>query len=149
MPGWSVPQLTHSNTDPHHEYGSDYEGNIVALLREDKTQKRDYTLMPLEYEERIIDRFQMGADKYARDDWRKATWNDRQTYYASIHRHLRQAQDGDKSEDHLAALIVDAIILMHAESEPERVVSQYGTSFCAACTTIYLTDIGHTCGQES
>jgi hypothetical protein len=93
--------------------------------------------MPLEYEERIIDRFQMGADKYARDDWRKATWNDRQTYYASIHRHLRQAQDGDKSEDHLAALIVDAIILMHAESEPARVVSEFAdrikTWFCPDC----------------
>lgn len=89
----------------------------MAVQREDKQAKRDYTLMPLDYEDRIIDRFQFGATKYAIDDWMKAKRTDRRSYYASIHRHLRQAMRGHKDEDHLAALIVDAIILMHIEAQ--------------------------------
>jgi hypothetical protein len=88
----------------------------MALQRENKSDKRDYTLMPLEYEARIIDRFQLGADKYARDDWRHATWEDRPGQYASLHRHLRQAQNGDTDEDHLAAVVVQAIIIMYIEA---------------------------------
>jgi len=82
---------------------------------EDKNTKRDYTLMPLEYEERIIDRFQFGAEKYARDDWKSYGPPERLKQYASLHRHLRQAQRGDTDEDHLAAVIIQAIILMHIE----------------------------------
>ena len=89
----------------------------MKTYREDKSQKPDYTLMPLEQEERIIRHFEFGAKKYARDDWKTYGPKDRLDRYASLHRHLRQAQRGDKDEDHLAAVVLNAIILMHIEAQ--------------------------------
>lgn len=89
---------------------------LKTLKREDKSKKVDYTLIPYAAEKRVAERFAMGAKKYSRDDWKNATEKDRTSYYASIHRHLRAAQEGDTSEDHLAAIIVDSMILMHVES---------------------------------
>lgn len=86
--------------------------------REDKSDKLDYTLMPLEYEERIIKHFQLGAKKYKRDDWMNYTGEqDRIERLGSLHRHLRALQRGCQDEDHAAAIIVNAIILMHIDKE--------------------------------
>jgi len=89
----------------------------MPSLVEDKEDRVDYTLMPLEQEKRIIERFMFGAKKYKAWDWLNYTEEDRMPRYASIHRHLRQAQSGDTSEDHLAAICVQAIILMHIEGK--------------------------------
>ena len=89
-------------------------------MYEDKSVKPDYTLIPIVQELRVVKRFQMGAEKYARDDWANARYIDRNRYYASLHRHLRQAQAGNRDEDHLAAVIVNAMIIMHIEKDHEQ-----------------------------
>lgn len=89
-------------------------------MSEDKSVKPDYTLIPIDQELRVVKQFQMGANKYERDDWQKAAAKDRNRYFASVHRHLRSAQRGETDEDHLAAVIVNAMILMHIEKRDER-----------------------------
>lgn len=86
--------------------------------REDKSDKLDYTLIPLEYEERVVKHFMYGATKYQRDDWRNYTGkSDRLERLGSLHRHLRALQRHQTDEDHAAAVIVNAYILMHIDAQ--------------------------------
>lgn len=88
-----------------------------TVNREDKSDKLDYTLIPLEYEERVVKHFMFGARKYARDDWKNYTGkDDRLERLASLHRHLRALQRCETDEDHAAAVIVNAYILMHIDT---------------------------------
>lgn len=90
---------------------------IMKLLREDKTEKVDWTYVGEMYGafERVMKRFMLGAKKYSRTNWRNCT--DNQTYKESLARHLVQYLNGKTDEDHLGALIVNALILMDLEEE--------------------------------
>lgn len=92
----------------------------MALLREDKTTKPDFTYFAVFYgaSSRIVKRFMMGEDKYARVNWRQA--KDNQTFKESATRHLFQYLDGQKDEDHLAAAVSNLIILMDLENDNHR-----------------------------
>lgn len=85
------------------------------LLREDKTNKPDFTYFGEMYSvsERIAKRLMMGEKKYARLNWRNC--EDPQTYKESAIRHLMQYVNGQTEEDHLAAATVNLMILMDLE----------------------------------
>lgn len=89
----------------------------MALLREDKTLKPDFTYFGMVFgaSARIAQRFKFGEQKYARGNWREA--QDVQTYKESLTRHLFQYINGDDDEDHLSAIAVNTIILMDLEEQ--------------------------------
>lgn len=89
----------------------------TVLLREDKTGKPDFTYVGEMYKvfSRVMQRFQMGAAKYARLNWRNA--EDNQTYKESALRHLMQYVSGETDEDHLAAACANILILMDLEEK--------------------------------
>ena len=89
------------------------------LLREDKSQKPDLTYVGLMYEafSRVMARFMMGEQKYARANWRNC--EDPQTYKESFIRHALQYINGQNDEDHLAAAIANGLILLDLELNNE------------------------------
>ena len=54
-----------------------------------------------------------GAEKYGERNWEKGMPKER--FYASAYRHMLQYQQGDKTEDHLAAVIFNIQAIMHFE----------------------------------
>jgi hypothetical protein len=64
--------------------------------------------------ERIGDCLQKGAEKYGEHNWTLGIPISR--CMASLHRHLMKYMQGDKSEDHLAALVVNGIFVLHFET---------------------------------
>lgn len=85
------------------------------LLREDKTDKPDFTYVGVMYGAfaRVLGRFQMGEKKYARLNWRNC--EDPQTYKESAVRHLNQYLNGQTDEDHLGAAAANILILLDLE----------------------------------
>jgi hypothetical protein len=93
---------------------------MSKLLREDKTLKPDFTYLGMFYEvsARIVQRFTMGEEKYARGNWREAkTPAQILTYQQSALRHLMQYLNGQTDEDHLSAVAANVIILMDLEEQ--------------------------------
>ena len=88
---------------------------MKTLLREDKTQKPDFTYIGIMYAAfaREMYRFDEGATKYERLNWRYA--KDVQTYKQSLIRHMAQYINGQTDEDHLAAIACNTHILMDLE----------------------------------
>ena len=58
-------------------------------------------------------RFEDGATKYGRDNWKKGIPLSR--YVDSLYRHLWQFMEGDTSEDHGGAVIWNAMCLIQTE----------------------------------
>jgi hypothetical protein len=90
---------------------------VSDLLREDKTGKPDFTIVPFGPLTRIANRFTEGAKKYERDNYKCCTLDQLQTYRESALRHLMQYVDGQDSEDHLSAAAVNIMILMYVEDK--------------------------------
>jgi len=88
---------------------------MSKLLREDKSKKPDFTYFAVMYNvsERIAKRFQEGAEKYDYMNWRYA--ESTKTYQESAMRHLFQHFYGRDDEDHLAAAIVNLMIIADLE----------------------------------
>lgn len=68
--------------------------------------------------ERIGLWLEQGARKYEPRNWEKGMGYERVT--ASLHRHLMKYMENDTSEDHLAAIAVNASFLMHYDAMIER-----------------------------
>lgn len=68
--------------------------------------------------ERIGLWLEQGARKYEPRNWEKGMEYERVT--ASLHRHLMKYMQHDTSEDHLAAIAVNASFLMHYDAMIER-----------------------------
>lgn len=87
------------------------------LLREDKSGKPDFTYLGMMFgaSARIMGRFMLGEEKYARGNWRHA--KDVQTYQQSAIRHYFQYLNGDTDEDHLAAAGANIMILLDLENQ--------------------------------
>lgn len=69
-------------------------------------------------EERLGAWLTKGARKYAARNWEKGIPFQRTT--ASLKRHINKFQQGDKSEDHLAAIMCNAMFLIHYEEMIRR-----------------------------
>lgn len=67
---------------------------------------------------RLSVRYEEGAIKYDRGNWRKGIPLSR--YYDGIMRHAMSAAEGDKSEDHLAAVLFNAAGFMWTEEQIEK-----------------------------
>lgn len=94
-----------------------YKGETPMLLREDKSQKPDFVYLGMMYGalDRVVRRFMMGEEKYARGNWREA--KEVLTYQQSAIRHLMQYLSGDDTEDHLAATAANVLILIDLEEQ--------------------------------
>lgn len=88
---------------------------MTKLLREDKSKKPDFTLLPYDPMARTAQRFMEGAVKYARYNWRNCSIEKLQTYKESLLRHTLQYIDGQTDEDHLAGIVCNAMIIMDVE----------------------------------
>jgi len=69
-------------------------------------------------EERVGEWLRLGAVKYTERNWEHGIPNSR--CFASLRRHAMRYQQGDRSEDHLAAVIFNAMAIIHNEEMIRR-----------------------------
>lgn len=77
--------------------------------------EQDWSMIPDIMINRLGGLFWRGAQKYSRDNWKKGM-NLARTF-SSMFRHMVYWWAGDTSEDHLAAVIWNATVLMWTENE--------------------------------
>lgn len=85
----------------------------TGAVRDTQKGKARYDLIPPTALYRVAMHYGGGAAKYKPFNWAKGM-NFSRTF-ASMFRHLMEWQIGDRSEDHLAALVFGALTLMHFE----------------------------------
>ena len=89
-----------------------------GMVRDTQDGKPRFDLIPVESLRRLADLYARGAEKYDDDNWKKGQPYSRA--YASLFRHLIQWREGDRSEDHMAAVAWNAFALMfYEETKPE------------------------------
>jgi len=69
-------------------------------------------------EERVGEWLRLGAVKYSEHNWEKGIPNSR--CFASLRRQVMRFHQGDRSEDHLAAIIFNAMAIIHNEEMIRR-----------------------------
>ena len=88
-----------------------------AVRDSDRGKSRPDLVSPFALE-RIGNCLQKGAQKYGERNWAKGFPVSRSM--VSLHRHLMKYMQGDDSEDHLAAVAVNAIFVLHFEEMSKR-----------------------------
>lgn len=86
-----------------------------GMVRDVQDGKPRFDLIPVEGLHRLADLYARGAEKYGEDNWKKGQPYSRA--YASLFRHLIQWREGDRSEDHIAAVAWNAMALMYYEEQ--------------------------------
>lgn len=81
--------------------------------RDSQEGKPRYDLIPIDPLKRLADLYARGAEKYEERNWEKGQPFSR--LYASMFRHMMQWREGDRDEDHLAAVIFNAMAIMEFE----------------------------------
>lgn len=90
----------------------------TGMVRDTQTGKPRFDLIPTEGLRRLADLYARGAEKYSDNNWKKGQPYSR--VYASLFRHLIQWREGDRSEDHMAAVAWNAFAIMYyEEKKPE------------------------------
>lgn len=90
----------------------------TGMVRDTQTGKPRYDLVPVEAVERVAMLYMRGAEKYVENNWKKGQPYSRT--YASLLRHIYAWRKGDTEEDHLAAVIWNAMSLMwYEQNKPE------------------------------
>ncbi len=86
-----------------------------TLLREDKSRKIDWSYLYIMHDAfgRVMARLMHGAEKYDKLNFRNC--QDFTTYKESAMRHVMQAFNNETDEDHLAAAVVNLLIVMDGE----------------------------------
>lgn len=92
--------------------GSKTQFNSGAL-RDDATNKPPMELLPFDLLERVSVWYGMGAEKYGANNWRKG--QSIKHCVGSILRHLSKYIRGERDEDHLAAIVFNALSIMNVE----------------------------------
>ena len=82
--------------------------SFTGALKED-ARKGNPHLIPTSALKMLAQRFQDGADKYGARNWEKG--HPLSNYIDSLYRHLWQFMDGETDEDHLAAVLWNAVAL--------------------------------------
>lgn len=86
--------------------------------RDNQDGKTRYDLIPVGPLTRLADLYARGAEKY--DDWNWAKGQPMSRVYASLLRHIFAWRSGERTEDHLAAVIWGCMSLMYFEdNKPE------------------------------
>jgi len=88
--------------------------SITGALKED-ARKGNPHLIPTSALRMLSKRFQDGADKYGARNWEKG--HKLSNYIDSLYRHLWQYIDGDTDEDHLSAILWNAVALAHTDTQ--------------------------------
>lgn len=84
--------------------------------RDSAEGKLDYTLLPIPALNRVVQHYVNGLKKYGRNNWHKLnTPADIERYEQSMFRHLIQYLERKKDEDHLAAVVWNALALLFFE----------------------------------
>jgi hypothetical protein len=89
-----------------------FEGGAV---REPDTGRPRVSLIPPSSIARLGQHFTNGAEKYADHNWKRGIPYSRML--DSMHRHILAFEEGDTSEDHLAAIAWGAVCLMYFEDK--------------------------------
>lgn len=90
----------------------------TGSVRDTQQGKGRYDLIPVGPLKRLAKHYENGANKYGDRNWEKGQPSSR--YYSSAMRHLTNYMDGDRSEDHLAAVAWNAFAMMfNEEKKPE------------------------------
>ena len=92
----------------------------AKFLREDKSGKVDYSYIPelLPVFDRIMARFELGSRKYARLNWRNANGPEHvKDLQRSLIRHTLQYLAGHQDDQHLDAVVLNAVMLMDLEEQ--------------------------------
>lgn len=87
----------------------------TGAQRDMQSGKPRYDLMPVSSMRRVAELYARGAEKYGEDNWQKGI--PLRSTYASLFRHLMQWADGETDEDHLAAVVWNALTLMWTEDQ--------------------------------
>lgn len=89
-----------------------------GMVRDTQDGKPRYDLIPVGPLKRLADLYMRGAAKYDDNNWKKGQPYSRA--YASLFRHMIAWREGDRSEDHLAAVAWNAFTLMwYEQNKPE------------------------------
>ena len=64
-----------------------------------------------------------GANKYGKNNWQKGQPDE--TALESLHRHLAKYEIGDRSEDHLSAIIFNVQLIMKNEEQAGIKIDEY------------------------
>lgn len=91
-----------------------------GMRRDTQEGKPDYTLIDPVGLERVAIHLVKGAEKYGRDNWRKANSEDELTRFkSSAFRHFMQWLRGDVDEDHMAAVVFNLFAAEYVKRELE------------------------------
>lgn len=85
----------------------------TGAVRDASQGKGNPSLIPIEALRAVSRRFEDGATKYGRDNWKKGIPLSR--YVDSLYRHLWQFMEDDQSEDHGGAVIWNAMCLIQTK----------------------------------
>lgn len=90
----------------------------TGARRDTQAGKPRYDLIPPSALRRVAELYARGAEKYGDRNWQKGIPINR--LYASLLRHIYQWAEGDNVEDHLAAVIFNAMAIMWTEEQIEE-----------------------------
>lgn len=98
-----------------------------GMRRDTEDNKTDFTYLMIEgvpYEDqpihRIMQLYMRGAQKYGKSNWQKAnSLEEFERFKRSLFRHWMQYISGDRDEDHIAAVVWNAIAIMYMEAKLE------------------------------
>lgn len=93
----------------------EFASGAVRDAADDKT--RPDLISPF-FTERLGEHLRKGAEKYSPWNWAKGIPNSR--CLASLERHLIQFKQGDRSEDHLSAIVANAMFMIHNEEAEKK-----------------------------
>ncbi len=95
--------------------GKEFEVEVTGAQRDSQEDKPRYDLIGLHGLRRLAGLYARGAKKYQERNWEKGQRVSRTL--ASLWRHVIAYQEGERSEDHLAAIAFNAFSLMHVEEQ--------------------------------
>ncbi len=96
----------------------------TGMVRDTQEGKPRYDLIPVEGLRRLADLYARGAEKYDDDNWKKGQPFSR--VYASLFRHMMAWREGDRSEDHMAAVAWNAMAIMYYEEKKPELDDYFG-----------------------
>ena len=86
----------------------------TGAMRDTASDKSRPDLISPFAEEKVGHWMRMGAEKYSENNWQKGMPYSR--VVASLKRHVMRYQQGDRTEDHLSAIIFNAQALLHYDA---------------------------------
>ena len=100
------------------DHGGERQTTLTGGEREASSGKGRFDLIPAYPLLRLAQHYENGAKKYADRNWEKGLPLGR--FLDSAERHINQFKDGDRSEDHLAAVLWNVAGYIWTEREIEE-----------------------------